>query len=93
MIALTNTRSAEDIENLRDILGPRGSHIAILAKIQNSEGLENFDEILEKSDGIVVARGELGLEFPAEKVTIAQKWIIKKANQAGKPVITSTYYF
>jgi len=90
MIALSFTRTAKDVEDCRDLMGPKGSHIKIIAKIENQEGLHNYDEILSVADGIMVARGDLGMEIPPEKVFIAQKWMINKARAAGKPVIVAT---
>jgi pyruvate kinase len=87
-IALSFTRSAQDIVNLRkEAMGFKG---AVIAKIENSEGVERFNEILEASDGIMVARGDLGVEIEPEKVPHIQKSIIRKCNQQGKVVVTAT---
>ena len=87
-IALSFTRNAQDIVNLRS--EAEGFKGAIIAKIENSEGINNFAEILECSEGIMVARGDMGVEIEPEKVPLVQKWIIKSCNQRGKLVITAT---
>ncbi len=90
-IAASFVRKASDIEEMRWLLNDRGaSHIRIIAKIENKEGVDNIDEIIKASDGVMVARGDLGVEIPAENVPIYQKKIIKKCNKMGKFVITAT---
>ncbi len=90
-IAASFTRSAEDILAIRSILKEFDCHtINIIAKIENMEGVDNIDEILRVADGIMVARGDMGVEIPLEDVPVLQKRLIHKAYQAGKQVITAT---
>ena len=90
-IAPSFIRKAADVLEIRKILEDLGAgHIQIISKIENREGLDNIDEILQVSDGIMVARGDLGMEMPMEEVPVAQKLIIAKCNRAGKTVITAT---
>lgn len=91
MIAASFIRKAADVVAIRELLNKNGGeHIMICSKIENQEGVDNIDSILEVSDAIMVARGDLGVEIPIEKVPAVQKMIIEKCNAVGKPVITAT---
>ena len=90
-IAASFVRKPQDVLEIREVLKQNGGeHIKIISKIENREGIDNFDSILEVSDGIMVARGDLGVEIPMEEVPIIQKQFIKKTYKQGKPVITAT---
>jgi len=90
-IAASFVRKKEDVEAIREILKERNAEdIKIISKIENKEGLDNIDEIIKVSDGIMVARGDLGVEIPMQSVPVAQKKIIKKCNDAGVIAVTAT---
>lgn len=90
-VAASFVRSAEDVKSIRKVLDENGGkNIQIISKIENQEGIDNLDEIIELSDGIMVARGDLGVEIPYYEVPIMQKKFIQKCNNAGKMVITAT---
>ena len=90
-IAASFVRKVSDVLAIREILeANNAAHIKIISKIENQEGVDNLDEIIAVSDGIMVARGDLGVEIPTEEIPVVQKIMIKKCNEAGKPVITAT---
>jgi len=90
MIAASFIRTSDDVRQIRDVLGEQGKQIKIISKIESTEGLDNFKDIVSVSDGIMVARGDLGVELPMEQIFIAQKHMISICNATGKPVITAT---
>ncbi|MGM9985624.1 MAG: pyruvate kinase [Bacillaceae bacterium] len=90
-VAASFVRRASDVLEIRELLAKHGAeHIQIIPKIENQEGIDNIDAILEVSDGLMIARGDMGVEIPAEEVPVVQKMLIKKCNALGKPVITAT---
>ena len=90
-IAISFVRTAKDVEEVRAICEETGNgHVRLFAKIENQQGIDNIDEIIEAADGIMIARGDMGIEVPFEMVPVYQKMIITKVNAAGKAVITAT---
>lgn len=89
-VAASFIQRASDVEQIRELIKKHNGHMEIIPKIENLAGVQNIDEIIEVADGIMIARGDLGVEIPAENVPIIQKKIIKKCNRAGKPVIVAT---
>ncbi len=90
-IAASFVRKSSDVLAIREVLeNNNATHIQIISKIENQEGIDNIDSILQVSDGIMVARGDLGVEIPTPEIPIAQKMMIRKCNKLGKPVITAT---
>ena len=89
-IAASFVQRAADVHAIRKVITDNNGKMEIISKIENMEGVDNIDEIIEASDGIMVARGDLGVEIPAEDVPLIQKMIINKCNAAGKPVIVAT---
>ena len=89
-IALSFVRTANDIQELRDLMAGYGANIPVIAKIEKSEAIEDLKSIRDTADGIMVARGDLGIEVPPQRVPLLQKKIITACNAVGKPVITAT---
>ena len=90
-IAASFVRRPSDVLEIRKLLNDNGgSHIKIISKIESQEGIDNFEEILKVTDGIMVARGDMGVEIPMEQVPVVQKHFIKRCNEVGKPVVTAT---
>ena len=90
-VALSFVRRADNVEQLRKLLKKAGSKAKIISKIEDVEGLENIDEIINTTDGIMIGRGDFGIEIGLKNLPMIQKEIIKKCNTAGKPVITATH--
>lgn len=89
-IAASFVRKAQDVLEYRRVMGEHANRIKVIAKIESSEGIENIDEIIAVADGIMIARGDMGVEIPVADVPLVQKMIIHKCNDVGKPVITAT---
>jgi len=89
-IAHSFVRNAQDVKEIQDLLDAKDSKVKIIAKIENQEGVENIDEILEVVHGVMVARGDLGIEIPQEKIPLVQRQLIRKCVEAKKPVIVAT---
>ncbi|PKU83541.1 Pyruvate kinase, cytosolic isozyme [Dendrobium catenatum] len=90
IIALSFVRKGSDMVAVRELLGDHAKSVMLMSKVENQEGVANFDDILENSDAFMVARGDLGMEIPIEKIFLAQKLMIHKCNVQGKPVVTAT---
>ena len=89
-VAASFVRKGKDVEYIRRVLGEAGKTTHVIAKVENMEGLDNYDDIVAQSDGVMVARGDLGMEIHLEQIFLAQKRMIKRCNEAGKPVVTAT---